>query len=104
MVVGVDGREACLQYMCQTGNLYDWPDDEDQSWQDVNDIICDMPQPIMSNRGHLTFPENLVKKAEEKSMEQEFVTCVHLHVLFVVYGSIMFKNSSQRTFLFNLLH
>ena len=77
--------------MCQTGNLYDWPDDEDQSWQDVNDIICDMPQPMMSNRGHLTFPENLIKKAEEKSMEQEFVTCVHLYVLFVVYGSIMFK-------------
>ena len=50
--------------MCQTGNLYNWPDDEDQSWQDVNDIICDMPQPMMNNRGHLTFPEKSLKDAE----------------------------------------
>ena len=63
--------------MCWTGNFYNWPDDENQSWQDVNDIICDMPQPTMNNRGHLIFPEKLLKEAEEKSMEREFVTHVH---------------------------
>ena len=63
--------------MYQTGNLYNCPDDEDQSWQDVNDIICDMPQPMMNNRGHFSFPEKSLKEAEKKSMEREFVTCVH---------------------------
>ena len=33
-----------------------------------------MPQPLMNNRGYLTFPEKSLKEAEEKSMGQEFVT------------------------------
>ena len=63
--------------MCPAVNFCNWLYDEDQSWQDVNDIICDMPQPMMSNRGHLTFPKKSFKKAEEKSMDQESVTFVH---------------------------
>ena len=55
--------------MCWTGNLYSRPDDEDQSWQDVSDIICYMAQPMMTNRGHLTFPEKSLKEGEKKSME-----------------------------------
>ena len=65
----VENTCAYLQYMCWMGNLYNWPDNEDQSWQNVNDIICDMPQPMMNKRGHLTFPEMSLKEAEEKSRE-----------------------------------
>ena len=63
--------------MCPSGNLYNWLYDEDQSWQDVNDIICEMPQPVMSNRGHLTFPKKSLKKVEEKSMDQESVIFIN---------------------------
>ena len=86
--VEADGPEACILKMCWTGNLYNWPDNEDQCWQDVNDIIFDMPQPVMDNIDYLTFHEKSLKEAEKKSMQWEFVTFVHFKWFRICFCSL----------------
>ena len=74
----------------------------------VYDTICDMPQPTMNNRSHLTFPEKLLKEAEEKSMELEFVTCVHFKWFrncFLLFMEASYSKIVLRgPFRLNLLH
>ena len=64
--------------MRRAGALYHWPDEDDQFWQELKDIICDMPHPHLNNcRGQLVFPEESLENAKKIVLEWEFVRCVH---------------------------
>ena len=76
-VTEIDGKEAFLQHMVRNGNFSSWPVLDDLSWQDINNIVCTMPQPIMDNRGHLQFPETSMTEDESEVMKQLHVACIH---------------------------
>ena len=55
--------------MVQDGHFYSWPALDVLSWQDINDIVCTMPQTLMDNRGHLQFSETPMPEAESEAMK-----------------------------------
>ena len=75
-VTQIDRKEAFLRYMVQDGHFYSWPALDVLSWQDINDIVCTMPQTLMDNRGHLQFSETSMPEAESEAMKWH-VACVH---------------------------
>lgn len=52
----MDEEEVMLMYFCRTGNLYQWMTEDDDTWQPITDIICEIPSPsLLNNRGQLDF-------------------------------------------------
>ena len=62
--------------MVRNGNFYSWPVLDDLLWQDINNIVCLIPEALMDNRDYFQFPETSMTEAESEVMKQPHVACI----------------------------
>ncbi len=77
-ILQLDGTDASLRYLTKSGNLYQWLSDQDDYWQPVEDIICDVPFPnLANNRGQLVFEQEILDKVNNAALSLPGITTVY---------------------------
>ena len=75
----INNKDVSPSFLNRSGNLYDWPSDEDHSWQPIDDSIYTIPTPdVVNNRGQLTFPANSLEEARNLALNMTEITINYL--------------------------
>ena len=71
LVLDIDNEDVNLRYMAKSGSMYCWPDEDDESWQGKNDIICVIPHPAYLMRDLLEFPEETLESVKTQVLQKD---------------------------------